>query len=212
MDRAPDFGSGGCEFESCRGYHRVISTGCSWAAGGTGRRARLRGVWGNPSGFESRVAHHSASDATAFVVSARKPGIDVPIPLVSARKHACSLYERGCTAAGDAQSFRAWRIGPSSHLSSSSSKSVAAYRTLSSRVPLPVGCTVSTYRRSTRLRSQSSKSICRTGRACKFVAPLFPPAKWLDSEDFRLFLPCERPSTSAAASHSWKPSSLLTWP
>jgi RNA polymerase sigma-70 factor, ECF subfamily len=33
-------------------------TGCSRAAGGTGRRARLRGVWGNPSGFESRVAHH----------------------------------------------------------------------------------------------------------------------------------------------------------
>src|SRR5690348_12642365 len=29
----------------------------SRAAGGTGRRARLRGVWGNPSGFESRVAH-----------------------------------------------------------------------------------------------------------------------------------------------------------
>src|SRR5215469_17428266 len=30
----------------------------AWAAGGTGRRARLRGVWGNPSGFESRAAHH----------------------------------------------------------------------------------------------------------------------------------------------------------
>src|SRR5690348_9859438 len=30
----------------------------SRAAGGTGRRARLRGVWGNPSGFESRAAHH----------------------------------------------------------------------------------------------------------------------------------------------------------
>ena len=98
MDRAPDFGSGGCEFDSCRGYHhakfarlehslehvieplclaadvggehahffvvrslhrRVKSTGCSRAAGGTGRRARLRGVWGNPSGFESRVAHHT---------------------------------------------------------------------------------------------------------------------------------------------------------
>ncbi len=29
------------------------------AAGGTGRRARLRGVWGDPSGFESRAAHHS---------------------------------------------------------------------------------------------------------------------------------------------------------
>src|SRR6202171_1641421 len=35
----------------------VKSCGCSRAAGGTGRRARLRGVWGNPSGFESRVAH-----------------------------------------------------------------------------------------------------------------------------------------------------------
>src|ERR1700686_3506913 len=43
----------------CR-YRRVKSSGCSRAAGGTGRRARLRGVWGNPSGFESRVAHHSA--------------------------------------------------------------------------------------------------------------------------------------------------------
>src|SRR5438094_7325368 len=30
------------------------------AAGGTGRRARLRGVWGDPSGFESRAAHHHA--------------------------------------------------------------------------------------------------------------------------------------------------------
>src|SRR4029077_17346182 len=33
----------------------------SRAAGGTGRRARLRGVWGNPSGFESRAAHHLTS-------------------------------------------------------------------------------------------------------------------------------------------------------
>src|SRR2546429_4201195 len=40
---------------------RVEFTGAARAAGGTGRRARLRGVWGNPSGFESRVAHHSWS-------------------------------------------------------------------------------------------------------------------------------------------------------
>src|SRR6266540_384508 len=33
----------------------------SRAAGGTGRRARLRGVWGNPSGFESRVAHFNSA-------------------------------------------------------------------------------------------------------------------------------------------------------
>src|ERR1700682_3961850 len=43
----------------------VKSSGGSWAAGGTGRRARLRGVWGNPSEFESRVAHqHGATDPT----------------------------------------------------------------------------------------------------------------------------------------------------
>src|SRR4029450_7862811 len=27
-------------------------------SGGTGRRARLRGVWGNPWGFESPLRHH----------------------------------------------------------------------------------------------------------------------------------------------------------
>src|SRR5438105_15919089 len=36
----------------------VESRSAARAAGGTGRRARLRGVWGKPSGFESRVAHH----------------------------------------------------------------------------------------------------------------------------------------------------------
>jgi hypothetical protein len=39
----------------------------AWAAGGTGRRARLRGVWGHPSGFESRAAHH----ITAIVLDSR---------------------------------------------------------------------------------------------------------------------------------------------
>jgi hypothetical protein len=28
-------------------------------SGGTGRRARLRGVWGNPWGFESPLRHHA---------------------------------------------------------------------------------------------------------------------------------------------------------
>jgi hypothetical protein len=43
----------------------------SRAAGGTGRRARLRGVWGNPSGFESRVAHHRAGGPDATMPAVR---------------------------------------------------------------------------------------------------------------------------------------------
>src|SRR5207249_6528046 len=39
---------------------RVEFTGAARAGGGTGSRARLRGVWGNPSGFESRVAHSNS--------------------------------------------------------------------------------------------------------------------------------------------------------
>src|SRR3990172_11500116 len=55
-------------------------------SGGIGRRARLRGVWGNPWGFESPLRHHSPglgtrSDATPspagivrrFVFRARSP-------------------------------------------------------------------------------------------------------------------------------------------
>src|SRR5439155_14105044 len=33
-------------------------TPSSRRSGGTGRRARLRGVWGNPWGFESPLRHH----------------------------------------------------------------------------------------------------------------------------------------------------------
>src|SRR6202140_5324240 len=43
----------------------VKSSGCSRAAGGTGRRARLRGGWGNPSEIKYRVAHQcGATDPT----------------------------------------------------------------------------------------------------------------------------------------------------
>src|SRR5579864_2429303 len=45
----------------------------SRAAGGTGRRARLRGVWGNPSGFESRVAHHAFRTANRSRGTAQGP-------------------------------------------------------------------------------------------------------------------------------------------
>src|SRR2546428_13766608 len=44
-----------------------------WAAGGTGRRARLRGVWGDPSGFESRAAHH--------VFATTSPGLSTGVRL-----------------------------------------------------------------------------------------------------------------------------------
>src|SRR6266478_44955 len=35
--------------------------GCVCEGGGTGRRAGLRSLWGNPCGFESRLSHHLCS-------------------------------------------------------------------------------------------------------------------------------------------------------
>src|SRR5206468_12699073 len=46
---------------SLRGSHTVLgytSPLFPGRSGGTGRRARLRGVWGNPWGFESPLRHH----------------------------------------------------------------------------------------------------------------------------------------------------------
>ena len=42
------------------------------AGGGTGRRARLRGVWGNPCGFKSHLAHLMCLKAESLVQRMRK--------------------------------------------------------------------------------------------------------------------------------------------
>src|SRR6267143_5355257 len=144
--------------DGARNQCPVEFTGAARAAGGTGRRARLRGVWGNPSGFESRVAHH-------LTVSARKPPIDSPTSVVSARKPANRLYRRRCGMATNAQVFGLWHPALSLQRTSSS-QLLTACRMLSSRVARPVGCTVSTYRRSIRWSSQSQTLISR-------IAPVF---------------------------------------
>ena len=43
----------------CHGDCKIRPTSCE--SGGTGRRARLRGVWFTPYGFKSRFSHHSHS-------------------------------------------------------------------------------------------------------------------------------------------------------
>ena len=42
-------------------------------SGGTGRRARLRGVWISPYGFKSRFPHKRPAFAGLFIVSDSEP-------------------------------------------------------------------------------------------------------------------------------------------
>ncbi len=93
----------------CR-QRRVKSSGCSRAAGGTGRRARLRGVWGNPSGFESRVAHQAgASGATSRALRLFRNTEFHGFGAESGR----GLYRRGCIATRRRQTFGAVGRQPS---------------------------------------------------------------------------------------------------
>ncbi len=66
LDPAPP--PGGWAIWRARG-HRVYSDSLDpirvSRSGGTGRRARLRGVWGNPWGFESPLRHHPVHTVVA---------------------------------------------------------------------------------------------------------------------------------------------------
>src|SRR6202165_649221 len=65
MDRAPDFGSGGCEFESCSGYHpiRASFAPCDPFARSTGHTSS--GPLGGPRAAEDRPLLRAGSVAAA---------------------------------------------------------------------------------------------------------------------------------------------------